>query len=196
MRMLNRKVAVTAAAVVVVALCAQGFASAAIPDSITGTITACFHGKSGNLRVIDLEGGEQCSRQEQQLQWDKEGPPGPVGPVGPTGPQGPEGPEGPAGRPSIYDVRRTAEWSITVPSGGGPIYWPPDVTERILSCDRPNDIVLSAGYEVLRATPSLGNWNVVSEPYINRKDWVIDSGAPRSTGTLSVRATLRCMDAW
>lgn len=53
-----------------------GAAYAAIPDS-NGTIHACYHKKTGDLRVVDSAG--DCRKKEQALEWNQEGPAGPPG---------------------------------------------------------------------------------------------------------------------
>jgi hypothetical protein len=62
-----------------------GVAAAAIPDSNTGIITACYQKQRGMLRVIDAEAGESCRNSERQLSWNQQGPQGPQGPAGPPG---------------------------------------------------------------------------------------------------------------
>jgi hypothetical protein len=85
---------------------------ASIP-SPNGVIHGCY-GKpgttyKGNLRVRDLDQGEQCRSYENPLDWNQTGPKGAkgatgaTGPTGPSGPTGPTGPSGPAGL-SGYEV--------------------------------------------------------------------------------------------
>ena len=75
--------------------------SAAIPAA-DDVITACKDQK-GALKVIDAEGGQTCSNNQQVLAWNQQGrlgdvgPTGPQGDVGPAGPQGDVGPAGPQG---------------------------------------------------------------------------------------------------
>lgn len=50
------------------------FAWAAIPDSTTGTITACYPtsgATKGALRVIDYQAGTRCATGEATLQWQR-----------------------------------------------------------------------------------------------------------------------------
>jgi hypothetical protein len=81
-------------------------ASAVIPAS-DGTFTGCLLQDVGALRLIDpslpaknLMG--HCSKFEQQVHWNQQGPAGPQGPAGDPGAQGPKGDDGapgPAGPP-------------------------------------------------------------------------------------------------
>lgn len=71
--------------------------AASIPDSNTQVISACYHRRSGALRVIDQQAGARCARSETLLRWNQTGPQGLTGLPGPAGPQGPASPEGPAG---------------------------------------------------------------------------------------------------
>jgi hypothetical protein len=82
---------------------ASGSASAVIPAS-DGTFTGCLLKDVGALRLIDpslpaksLMG--HCSKFEQQVQWNQQGPAGPQGPAGDPGPQGPKGADGATGPP-------------------------------------------------------------------------------------------------
>jgi hypothetical protein len=93
------------------ALGAAGVTYAAIPDG-SGVIHACRGKALGVVRIIDTERGERCTRLEEPIEWNQQGPKGPIGPVGPqgaqgaagapgpigaTGPAGPAGPSGPSG---------------------------------------------------------------------------------------------------
>jgi hypothetical protein len=95
----------TTLVVLVVLLASVGVGYAAIPG-VNGVISTCYNATSnpsGMLRVIDVEAGMKCSKNEKSLSFNQTGPQGPAGPqglqgpAGPTGPQGPAGPEGPAG---------------------------------------------------------------------------------------------------
>jgi hypothetical protein len=92
-------------------LIAVGVGYAAIPSS-DGVIHSCYNASSnpsGQLRVIDVEAGAKCAKNEKALDFNRTGPQGPQGPPGPPGPQGetgatgatgatgPAGPPGPAG---------------------------------------------------------------------------------------------------
>jgi len=91
--------------------------SASIPSS-GGVIAVCYNlssNPSGTLRVIDLEAGGKCGKNERLLTFNQTGPQGPQGPKGDkgdpgtnglngidgidgtNGAPGPEGPAGPAG---------------------------------------------------------------------------------------------------
>jgi hypothetical protein len=95
---LTRKHWMASGIVVLVAIIVGvGVAAAAIPDSSTGIITACYQKQRGMLRVIDAQAGQRCRKSERQLSWSQKGPQGPVGPPGPAGPPGPQGPQGEPG---------------------------------------------------------------------------------------------------
>lgn len=70
----------TAFAIVIAALAEPGRVQAAIPDSGTGMIHACYHKNSGALRVIDAEAGKECLPSEMPLSWSEQ----PVGGGGPV----------------------------------------------------------------------------------------------------------------
>jgi Collagen triple helix repeat (20 copies) len=77
-------------------LAAVGIGYAAIP-SADGVIHACYNAAanpSGGLRVIDVEAGAKCAKNEKALQFNQRGPQGPAGPAGPQGVAGPQGPQG------------------------------------------------------------------------------------------------------
>lgn len=63
-------------------------AVAAVPDSTTGRITACYAKKGGAVRVINAENGARCRKDERTVAWNQRGP---AGPRGATGQQGPTG---------------------------------------------------------------------------------------------------------
>lgn len=89
---LSRKMWIASGVVVLLAVMAGvGVAAAAIPNSGTGIITACYQKQRGMLRVIDAQAGEHCRKSERQLSWSQKGPQGPAGPPGPQGPQGEPG---------------------------------------------------------------------------------------------------------
>lgn len=69
---------------------------AAIPDSGSGTISACMS-RAGSLRVIDYQSGKRCRTNETLLTWNQQGPRGPAGTTGPQGPAGPKGDTGATG---------------------------------------------------------------------------------------------------
>lgn len=80
----------TAAAVLAAVL----IGNAGIP-STAGVISACYNtssNPSGMLRVIDLEAGGKCSKNEKLLTFNQ---------TGPQGPQGPQGPKGDKGEPGL-----------------------------------------------------------------------------------------------
>jgi hypothetical protein len=73
-----------------------GIGYAAIPGS-DGVIQTCYNTTFGQLRVINAEAGDTCTKSERQLAINQRGPKGDTGPAGPAGPAGPTGPAGPAG---------------------------------------------------------------------------------------------------
>jgi hypothetical protein len=80
---------VTAGAVMLlVVTTGLGVAAAAIPDSSTGIISACYQKQRGMLRVIDAKAGGTCRKSEKPLSWSQRGPQGPAGSTGPAGPPG------------------------------------------------------------------------------------------------------------
>src|SRR5688500_16691884 len=62
-----------------------GFAYAAIPNSTTGKISACYNSTNGQLRVIDRQAGATCKNPEKLLEWNSEGAPGTPGAPGAAG---------------------------------------------------------------------------------------------------------------
>ena len=78
-----------AAAAVALVLLIGAAAFAATPAS-DGVIHACA-ARNGSLRVIDVSAGDKCSRNEDALGWNVQGPPGPQGEQGSQGEQGPQG---------------------------------------------------------------------------------------------------------
>jgi hypothetical protein len=94
----TRKANITVIALLGV-LAAVGVGYAAIP-SAHGVIHSCYNASgnpSGTLRVIDVEAGAKCSKNERALNFNQRGPKGDTGPQGPQGPTGETGPAGPAG---------------------------------------------------------------------------------------------------
>src|SRR5262249_26151414 len=66
-----------------------------LPDSPSGTITACVLNGLGQIRIIGPT--DQCHQNETLITWNQTGVPGPPGPQGPSGPQGIPGPQGQTG---------------------------------------------------------------------------------------------------
>ncbi len=108
-RLARRGTVVSGALVVLLASTAVSFA--AIPGT-DGVISVCYNASSnpsGQLRVIDVQRGDKCAKNEKPLTFNQTGPQGPIGPIGPAGPQGltgatgstgltgPIGPAGPTG---------------------------------------------------------------------------------------------------
>ena len=83
-------------------LLAGGMVFGAIPDR-EELITGCYGTRTGDLRVIDAEVGNECRSSEMAISWNQRGlagDPGPAGAdgaVGPEGAVGPDGPQGPSG---------------------------------------------------------------------------------------------------
>ncbi|HEX2047113.1 MAG TPA: hypothetical protein VHF27_05070 [Acidimicrobiales bacterium] len=94
--MLRTKTKIAAGGALVAAVVSGGLAFAAVPAA-DGTITGCYHGESGALRVVDA--ASACRNNETAITWSQRGPQGPVGPQGPAGPQGVPGPAGAEGHP-------------------------------------------------------------------------------------------------
>lgn len=88
-----RRVGIGLVFTVMALLAASGTALAAIP-SANGVITACYLPRVGILRVVDVEQGQSCRKQEQTLTWNLAGLPGPKGDKGDPGPQGEPGSQG------------------------------------------------------------------------------------------------------
>ena len=82
---------------IVLGLVAGGVAFAAIPNSGTGVISACYSQATGTFRPIDTEAGETCKHNETLLEWNQQGPAGTTGATGATGATGPTGSTGPIG---------------------------------------------------------------------------------------------------
>jgi hypothetical protein len=74
---------------IVVALVIAGgsLALAAIPGG-DSTFFGCYSNNHGDLRLIDKEAGQACTKQETEVFWNQTGP---AGPTGATGEQGPPG---------------------------------------------------------------------------------------------------------
>jgi len=74
MSFFRSRIFVACVASTVTALVVGGVGWAAIPDTTTGTITACYPtsgAKSGALRVIDHQAGTRCATGEAMLQWQR-----------------------------------------------------------------------------------------------------------------------------
>ncbi len=95
-----RRIAVTGAAIALLAVGAGGTLAASAPI----TLYACFDA-AGNVRISDLNkcklpsGGRLVAIRGGMV--GDVGPTGPIGPTGPTGPTGATGPTGPAGTASV-----------------------------------------------------------------------------------------------
>lgn len=70
---INKKLAAIGGAV---ALLAGGatVATAAIPDSTSGEVTACYTTTGGQVRLIDKENGASCHSYETEVAWPSEAP--------------------------------------------------------------------------------------------------------------------------
>jgi hypothetical protein len=86
---------------------ATGIALATIPSS-SGVINGCYEKRLGILRVIDADAGKTCTKYENPISWNQQGPKGEPGPAGPAGADG-------IGRASIQ--RRQTD--LTLPKGPG-----------------------------------------------------------------------------
>jgi hypothetical protein len=74
---------------ILVALVIAGgsIALAAIPSG-DSTFFGCYSNNHGDLRLIDKEGGQACTKQEGEVFWNQVGPTGPTGAAGEQGPPG------------------------------------------------------------------------------------------------------------
>jgi hypothetical protein len=99
------------------AACARGAAGstyAAIPDS-NNVIHACRGRALGVVRIIDTERGERCTRLEDPVEWNQQGPVGPIGPAGPAGRDGAVGPAGPSAPPAVVVSRNDVPVALPSP---------------------------------------------------------------------------------
>ena len=94
---LRKPTQTVAAAGVGLAVGASGIAYAAIPSDPGGEITGCYANRNGDVRIIDPQTGETCTKTETLIKWNQTGPAGPAGPAGSQGAQGETGPVGPPG---------------------------------------------------------------------------------------------------
>lgn len=90
------------AGVVAVVVTAGAMAWAAIPGP-NGVINSCYARTDGALRVIDPK-VDNCTKDENSLDWNQQGPTGPAGPAGPAGRRGPTGPAGASRLPREFSV--------------------------------------------------------------------------------------------
>jgi hypothetical protein len=96
----TRRICVATIAVAGV-LATVGVGYAAIP-SADGVIHSCYNASanpSGQLRVIDVEAGAKCAKNEVALNFNQRGPKGDTGPQGPKGDTGLQGLQGDTGLP-------------------------------------------------------------------------------------------------
>ncbi len=120
----TRSAAAVGGLIVGAGVVAAATAVASVPDQ-HGVITGCYSKTTGRLRVIDPSAGETCTKNENQLTWNQQGPPGPAGPsgapgaAGATGPSGPPGPFGPPG-PTGASGPAGATGPAGAPGGPGP----------------------------------------------------------------------------
>jgi hypothetical protein len=82
-----KRLIITAAVAVAVAISGGAIAYASIPDS-SGVIHGCYTVKTGALRVIDTAKGQTCATGQHSLNWNQKGAQGPAGPPGPAGVSG------------------------------------------------------------------------------------------------------------
>lgn len=91
-------------------------AAANIPDS-DGVITGYYRTSDGTLRVIDIENGQTCKKNETTLPWNQEGPTGPPGTPA-TLPAGTlTGAQMVVGSIAPSDFPGNSEFSVTCPGG-------------------------------------------------------------------------------
>lgn len=132
---MNRSMLTIAALSVGLVLGGVSVGLAAIPDSVSGVITACLTSRTGAIRIIDYQAGRRCAAGEVLLSWNQkgqvgapgatgaQGAPGPVGPQGASGSAGPQGPVGPSGQTGpAGPIGPSGSAGIAGPSGpAGPV---------------------------------------------------------------------------
>lgn len=99
------------------------YASVPSPD---GVIHSCYNANgnpAGSLRVIDVEKGQTCAKNEKPLNFNQTGPQGPQGPSGLQGPKGDSGDQGIQGETGATGVTgATGPMGASGPTGpAGPV---------------------------------------------------------------------------
>lgn len=82
-------------------LCTCVFAASTSASAQTGVISACYHAKNGQLRVVPT--GQSCLPSELPISWNIEGAQGVPGPQGPPGADGQPGETAGAGGFTVVD---------------------------------------------------------------------------------------------
>jgi hypothetical protein len=93
----GRRITIPLAVAVIALLAVGGTAVAQSSATGNGTITACVHTTTGDVRIIDQAKRETCQSNERLVSWNQAGVKGDTGETGATGPVGPEGPKGEKG---------------------------------------------------------------------------------------------------
>jgi hypothetical protein len=112
-----RRFLLAATLVAALAAAAGSIAWATIPDG-EGVIHACVERNGGDVRLIDPDLGQTCTRKEAATDWNRTGPAGPSGPAGQPGPPGPAGQPGPPG-PGVKTISGLVWIDGTVSLGTG-----------------------------------------------------------------------------
>jgi hypothetical protein len=81
---MTRTVVAAAIAAGCVVIAVAGIAHATNPAS-DDVVRACYHSKTGALRVVDPRRGESCNKHEKRLDWNRQGVPGVPGTAGVSG---------------------------------------------------------------------------------------------------------------
>src|SRR3954454_6651006 len=74
LRFVRNRAVIATTSVFVGAAIAGPIAYAAIPNSNTKVISACYSKTSGALRVIDKQSGKTCTTSEKLIEWNQKGP--------------------------------------------------------------------------------------------------------------------------
>ena len=170
-----KRLIITAAVAVAIAVSGGAIAYASIPDS-SGVIHGCYTVNGGALRVIDTAKGQTCATGQHSLNWNQKGPKGAAGPPGPAGVSG----YGVA-RCTLAEDGTTGNFFVASSSGGtcsvtGGI---PNVSHALLVCPTGDNAISwssasSAGFSAsstLRHTDAMPNADDTGYQYV-----VFDNG--------------------
>jgi hypothetical protein len=91
---------VTSLLALFVALGAGSYAIGSIPGK-DGKISACYHKRTGVLRVVDGDKKQKCPKGHRKLTWNQQGIPGTAGARGEPGQPGQPGQPGAPGAPGV-----------------------------------------------------------------------------------------------
>jgi hypothetical protein len=176
MALLSSRRSRVVAAATFAALAVSGVAAlAAIPNSSTQVIDACYKADGalaglltppkGSLRVIDKQAGENCRNGETPIQWNQKGPKGDTGPAGLQGPQGPQGEVGPKGDPCLpTDPACVGPKGDTGPQGPKGDPGEAGISEtRVFERDDPGDLPKDVEVTVAETTLPAGAWTLAAK---------------------------------